>query len=331
MIIDVHAHALHEPFIAEMAGDPGFPMPFEKIEGGGYRIAGYGPMDPLVYDLEGRVKSLESRGVDLQLISPPPKVISNVDAAADAALARKINDSTARLIEEGGSRLAGLAVPPVGEPAKCAEEVRRAAGEHGFKGTVIGTTAAGRVMDDPAFDPMWAAFEELGLLVFMHPTSGPHRERIEEYTIRTLVYWPTETAICVSRLIFAGLFERRPGVNLVLSHGGGTLPFLRGRLNLVYNAPEYEANEDCRKNISKPPGDYFDQIFFDTCVGSPESTKFLVDLLGAERVMFGTDFPYEIGDPEGKHALPAIDALPGGDREKIMGGNAAAVLDKVRG
>ena len=81
MIIDVHAHALHESFIAEMAGVPSFPMPFEKMKGGGYRIAGYGPMDPLVYDIAGRVKSLESRGVDLQLIGPPPKVISNEAAA----------------------------------------------------------------------------------------------------------------------------------------------------------------------------------------------------------------------------------------------------------
>jgi aminocarboxymuconate-semialdehyde decarboxylase len=176
---------------------------------------------------------------------------------------------------------------------------------------------------------MWATLEDMGLLVFMHSTTAVSRDALSEYTLNTVVGWPTETSICVARLIFSGTLERHPRLNLVLSHGGGTLPYLRGRLNLAYHAPHYEANPACRTNISKPPGDYFDQLYFDTVVASPDSLRFLLDLVGPDRVMFGSDFPFEIGDAEGFFSLPVIDTLPADQRDRVLSGNAGAILEKV--
>ncbi|HJM42593.1 MAG TPA: amidohydrolase family protein, partial [Nitrospinota bacterium] len=105
-----------------------------------------------------------------------------------------------------------------------------------------------------------------------------------------------------------------------------TLAFLNGRLNLGYFAPKHEFNPDCQKYIPKPPGEYIKQLYFDSLVSSGESLRFLVDLVGADRVMFGTDFPFEVGDPEGRATLPAIQQMPEADREKILSGNAAALL-----
>jgi aminocarboxymuconate-semialdehyde decarboxylase len=141
-----------------------------------------------------------------------------------------------------------------------------------------------------------------------------------------LVGWPSETALCVARLIFAGVFERHPGLRLVLAHGGGTLAMLAGRLDLAYEAPRYEANPDCRRHISRPPSSYLKQIYYDTVVAHPAALRYLVDLVGAEQVVFGSDFPFEIGDPLGAKALPAIAQFPDVVAEAILHGNASRIL-----
>jgi aminocarboxymuconate-semialdehyde decarboxylase len=122
------------------------------------------------------------------------------------------------------------------------------------------------------------------------------------------------------------VLERHPGLKLILSHGGGNLVFLRGRLDSAYHAEGWEANPYYRKNISRPPSEYLDRLYYDTCALSVESNRFVVDTMGADRVMFGSDYPFDIGDPEGKRAVPMIDSLPAAEREKIYRGNAYAAL-----
>ena len=133
--------------------------------------------------------------------------------------------------------------------------------------------------------------------------------------LNTVIAWPTEVTIAATRLIFSGVMERHPGLQLVLSHGGGTLPFLAGRLDLAYHAPKHEANPACRAHISKPPSQYLRQFYYDTVVASAASLRLLIDLVGAERVMFGTDFPYEIGDADGAIARPVIEQLSPNQRQ----------------
>jgi aminocarboxymuconate-semialdehyde decarboxylase len=131
-------------------------------------------------------------------------------------------------------------------------------------------------------------------------------------------------------MIFAGFFERFPRIKLLLAHGGGPILFLKGRLNSAYEARGAEGDAYFTSKLTKPPGDYLSQLYFDTCSQSPESVEFTVKVAGPDRVMFGTDFPFEIGDAEGKRAMPALEALPEGARQKILHDNAAAVLDGVR-
>jgi len=316
MIIDVHAHALRRESLIEFG--------FKSIGNDEFTFPdwNYGPLDKLIYDLEGRLESLRKRGIHLQLVGPPPRLVSN----QDIEYSRLLNKSTARLVEESGGRLGGLAVLALKEPGKASDELRRTVNEYGFRGVTIGSSVAGKVLDSSQFEPLFAMIEKLGLLLFMHSAPGASNEALNDYTLRTLVGYPFETTLAVSRLIFAGVLERHPELKLVLSHGGGTLPYLQGRLNQGYFAPKYEYNPSCHSNISKPPGEYFHQLYFDTCVLSPKSLHFLVEMVGSDRVMFGTDFPFEIGDAEGVLAIPAIKEMNGEDQKKIMGGNAAEVL-----
>ena len=148
MIIDVHAHGLHEQFIRHMAAKPGDGMDVEVAGDGRYRTP-QGELERLVYDVAGRVESLERRGVALQLLSPPPGLISNPQWAANAEFARLLNGSTAKLVAEAGGRLAGLAAVALGEPDRAADELRRAVDTYGFPGAAITTTAAGRPQAAP--------------------------------------------------------------------------------------------------------------------------------------------------------------------------------------
>ena len=126
------------------------------------------------------------------------------------------------------------------------------------------------------------------------------------------------------------IFDRHPRLKLLLAHGGGNLIFLKGRLNSAYEAEGWEADPYYRKNVSKAPGDYFRQIYFDTCALSPESVAFTIQVAGADRVMFGTDYPFDIGDPEAKRAMPALDRLAEEAKRKVFHENAKALLNPGR-
>jgi aminocarboxymuconate-semialdehyde decarboxylase len=323
MIIDVHAHALTREFLIELAREKVFGI---ETKGDGFGFGGYGPLDPLLYDVEGAAKSLVARDITLQLVSPPPRIVSHAGWGADRAFARRLNKQTADFVKQAGARHGGLAVPALTEPEFAVAEISRALDEDGLTGVALPTSAAGRPLDDGAFEPLFAECARRGVIVFMHPTTGVERPAFGQYTMLQLVGWPSETALCVSRLIFAGVFERHPGLKLVLAHGGGTLAMLAGRIDLAYEASTYEANPDCRKHISRPPSSYLDQIFFDTVVAHPAALRYLIDLVGHRQIVFGSDFPFEIGDPLGAKALPAIAALPENVAADILYNNAAHIL-----
>jgi len=328
MLIDVHAHGFSEAFVRRMADTPGLGFPLQATGPRSYHLPNYGTFDPLLYDLDARLESLKRRGVTLQLISPSPSIISNGPKVVSLEETRQLNASTAWMVANGEGRLAGLAVPALGDPGIAADELRRAVEEHGLAGVVLSTSAGPLALDNPVFEPLFAAIESLDLLVFMHSTSSALSATQTEYTLRTLVAWPTETTIAVTRLIFAGVFERHPRLKLVLSHGGGTLANLAGRLDLGWSAPKYEANEACRANITRAPSTYLKSLYYDTVVADSGVLQFIIEAYGSDHVLFGTDFPYEIGDAEGALALPTLAGLPDADRTKILSGNALRLLGK---
>ena len=324
MRFDVHTHACSEALLDRWTRDGVHGL---SREGDQVRHS-YGALEPQVYRQEERFQRMAEIGVDVQLISPVPNFTSWEGGAADAELARELNRSTAECVSESGGRFQGLATLTLGEPGGAVEELKRALDEHGFVGAFIATYAGDRPLDDPSLEPLFAALGRLEMPVFMHPMSAEPTPRWARYTLTTAINWPNETTLAISRLIFAGTLERNPGLNLVLAHGGGTLPFLRGRLDLAYEAPKYEHNPDCRANISKRPSEYLDQLYYDTAVASPESLHFLIDLVGAGRVIFGTDDPFEIADTGGKMALPALQERDEGEREQILGGTLERLLGR---
>ena len=329
MIVDIHAHVLGPDFMAELARDRTFGIELMD-DNATYFVPGYGPFDPPIYRFEDRLAGLAERGVDVQLVSPVPTLIAWPGGAADVEWARRLNRSTAESVARSEGRFKGLATPCLGEPEKTVAELERALDEHGFAGVQIGTYGGDRPLDDPSLDPLYDCIERHRLIAFMHPTSAERLDRWSDYTLETVLAWPNETTLAVVRMIYGGVFERHPRLRLALAHGGGNLAFMRGRIDLGYHAPEYERNPDCRRNISRPPGTYYDQLFFDTAVGAPEALDFLIDTVGPGRVVYGSDEPFEIADPIGAMAMPTVRARGSQVADAILGGNLAAILAAQR-
>ncbi len=334
MIIDTHAHALDVEFLEGLCRKPAFGLSAERRADGRFWVKRGDnqphSLDENLSDVPKRIESLKRRNVELQLIGPPPGYVAWPGGAAGVDFARALNEHGARIASEGQGRIELMAALALAEPARCAYELERAVDLYGARSALLPATAGGRPLDGPEFDPLFTVAEKLGLLLFMHPVSAEPPTRFPLYGVQVLVQWPFETTLAVTRMIFEGVFDRHPGLQLLLAHGGGNLIFLKGRLNSAYDATGWEADPYYRKNVSKAPGEYYQQIFFDTCSLSPESVEFTIKIAGADRVMFGTDYPFDIGDPEAKRALPALERLPDEPRKKIYRENAVAVLAAAR-
>lgn len=328
MIVDVHSHAMDEQMLLTLAEDEsyGFTSVIRRDSDGGYTWLPYGKIDSPLYELPVRLASLRQRGIDRQLVGMWPPFLSGPAAGASVAFSRLANECLHRVVNASGGVLSGLAVIAFGDPDKMTYELERAVDKHGFVGVMLGTSIHGQPLDAEPFASIFSTIEKLGLLIFMHSSGGFDRAALRDYSMRVLVGFPGETSLAVGRLIFSGILERHPRLKLVLSHGGGTLPYLRGRLDLGYNAQTYERNDQCTRNITRPPSSYLRQIYFDTLVADADVLDFLVRSYGADHVLLGTDYPFEIGDPEAKHALPAIDRMSAHDQSLILGGNAMTLL-----
>lgn len=322
--IDVHAHALPRTLLRKLAATGSALFPVSEV-GGAFFVQGYGKLDLMLYDLDARIKSLQRRNVLLQLVAPPPPLWSRPGWAARVDDARLLNAGTSEVVRAADGRVAGLAVLPLAEPRAVVSELRQFLGTGDFQGVALPTTVAGEPLDREDFDDLFAYLSETQTLAFMHSVSSDARPLLRDYTLRTVIGWPCETAIAVSRLVFAGIFGRWP-FPLVLSHGGGVLPYLAGRIDLAWSAPEYEHNPACSRNINRAPSTYLRELYYDTVVASPQSLRFLLDWAGDDYVVFGSDFPYEIGDAEGKLAAGALDELAAAPRQRIYRETLAGLL-----
>lgn len=330
MTIDVHAHALSERFLRSLETSPVAGLSSVSDGAGGFAIrrAGVtvGTLDPNLHDLPRRLESLRRRGVTRQLFGPSPGFLAWPDGAATVELTRALHAQSLEIAAESGGLMEPMAVPALGEPDRAAAELERAVGEHGFRAVMLASSAGPRPLDDPDFDGLFATFERLGLLVFMHPTSGFPTDRFGINGMNVLLGWPFETTLSVTRLLFSGVLRRHPGLKLVLAHGGGNLVFLRGRLDAAFEATGWERHPYFSDRIDAPPTTYLDRLYYDTCTLSPDSTRFLVETVGADRVVFGSDYPFDVGDPEGARAMPYLDTLAQDVRDTVLRGNAARLL-----
>ena len=274
---------------------------------------------PQLTSVQRRLADLDAMGVDAQIVGPMPMHRYWAEPGLAVRLTRAINEAVAAHCAEGRGRLHGLGTLPLQHPAIAARELEHAVRALGLKGVSVSTNVDGRELADPAFDPVWAAAAALGAVVFIHPwgcTLGP---RLRAQFLGNTFGQPAETALALSHLIFGGTLDRHPGLRLLAAHGGGFLPAYTGRSDHAWRE-----RPDAR-GCAHPPSDYLRKIWYDALVYTPLALRHLVDVVGSDRVMLGTDYPFDMGvtDPV-ERAVAA--GLPAADLAAIVTGNAAVLF-----
>jgi aminocarboxymuconate-semialdehyde decarboxylase len=267
------------------------------------------------------LEGLSKRKLDAAAMGPPPEMFCYwAHPAVGERIARTINDGMASLVRAHPDRLLGLATLPMQDGARAARELARAVGELGLRGAEICTHVNGMDLDDPSLDPVWATAERLGVPFFLHPQNSGDIRRLEDLHLWNLVGFPTETALTVARLILGGVFERHPGLKVILAHGGGYFPYQIGRLD-----HGYAVRPELAQRLPRRPSDYLGSIYCDSLIHSDVSLRFLLDRMGDEHVVVGSDYPYNMGNPAPVDAIRGLGL--GREREaRVLGKNLERLL-----
>ena len=300
--IDVHTHILPER-LPDLG--PGF-VRIERAAPDRARLtidgALFREIDRNCWDATTRIAECDAGGVDVQVLSTVPVMFSYwAEARRALELARRLNDHLAELQAARPQRFVGLGTLPMQDPGLAVKELERCIGELGLAGIEIGSNVNGANLDDPRVFSILEAARELGAAVFVHPWEVVGRERMPRYWLPWLVGMPAETSLAICSLIFGGVLERLPNLRIAFAHGGGAFPGTFGRI-----AHGFEARPDLvAAGNPVPPREYLGRIYLDSLVHDPLMLRYLVDLMGAERIALGSDYPFPLGE---RHPGESIDA-----------------------
>ncbi|MDX3612083.1 amidohydrolase family protein [Streptomyces europaeiscabiei] len=324
--VDVHAHVLLPEVEALVADHPGLAeaRALDARRNGPAALAVNGPMVrerlPKLTDVTVRLAAMDARGVDVQLVSPSP---SHYHYWADEETAEKVyrlaGEATAAYCAQAPDRLHGLGLAPLQHPDQAVRALEHAL-EQGLLGVEISSHAPGRELSDSAYEPFWARAAATGAVLFLHPFGCTLDGRLDRWYLSNTVGQPTENAVALSHLIFSGVLDRHPGLKLIAAHGGGYLPTHIGRSDHAWTA-----RSDAGAGCARLPSSYLKRLYFDSLVHDPYVLGELIRVAGADRVLLGSDFPFDMGTEDPVGALRAA-RLPDADFHAVRGGNAAVLL-----
>jgi len=323
MIIDSHAHIIVPEILREAAPSEEWRprVTWENgrqfIEYNGKRIGS--AAREFVSPVQIMAEMVKA-GVDGVLLCPWVSLVRYDASPAESLDACRIqNDAIAALAAGDPRRIAGLGMVPLQDVQLAIRELERLL-KLGLKGVEIGTHVNGTYPGDARFLPFWEACQALDVFVFIHPVEGGGRAELRDYYMWNVIGNPLETSVAAGHLILSGTVEKYPRLKILLAHGGGALPVLRGRLDRGF-----AVRPEINKVITKPPSEYLKQFYFDSITHDPLILKQLVDFVGAQRVLLGSDYPFDMGNDNPVELVRAAN-LGGEAQAAILGGNAARLL-----
>src|SRR5580765_3723488 len=274
------------------------------------------------YDPGARIKALDEMRIDMQAISPSPILLFYWEEPAVAAhFSRKQNAAIQAVVQKHPDRFVGFGSVPlqsVVDSIAIAEEAK----SMGLKGLEIGNAVGDKPLDDPVFEPFFEAAQKLELLLFVHPLEGGlDRDDPLAPVLGNVLQFTFRTTLMIERMILQGMFEKYPNLRLCLSHGGGLLPFNIWRLD-----HSYSLRPELKKTAPHKPSEYLKKLYFDTIVHSAIALQYLVNVVSADRIVVGTDYPMGMGEFDTIAKVMQL-KVSEFDRELILGGNAARALN----
>ena len=320
--VDIHAHYFPESYL-NLFNQEGrkFGAEYHKTdENFTYKTPlGAGTQALKFIDLKLRIADMDQQGVAVQAMSLTSPMVYWGDEDLDHKLATAWNDATSAAHQAYPARLIGFCTLPMLYPDRALDELNRASRLPGIRGVYMGTNINNKDLDDPLFEPIWARVEELGLPVFLHPLQTVGGKRLRPFYLSNLLGNPFDGTVAASHLIFGGVLDRHPKLVICLPHGGGVLPILIGRID-----HGWRVRAEC-KHLSKAPSTYLDRFYYDTIVHSKPIMEFVIKEVGAERIMVGSDYCFDMGYERPVGFLDEID-LTSSELRMIMAGTAARLL-----
>jgi aminocarboxymuconate-semialdehyde decarboxylase len=326
--IDIHCHYLNRDVAAKVAHlNPAQYEPSVKFANALTREVNVKQMKdcaPMLSEVEVRLKHMDRMGIDIQAVSPAPnQTYYWTDPGLGAQLARAVNERIAEIVAKWPDRFVGLGTIPLQDAGLAVAELEFLIRKLGLKGVEINPNVNGMDLTDArlSLEKFFAKAQDLNALIFMHPIGYTQGERLMDHYFNNVIGNPLETTVAASHLIFDGVMERHPKLKVVLPHAGGYLAHYWARMDHAYRA-----RPDCRVSIKKKPSTYLEKFYFDTITFDPGMLKHLIERFGADHVLLGTDYPYDMGVEDPVGFINRVEGLSAVKKNQIMGGNAARLL-----
>ena len=275
---------------------------------------------PKLMGIDVRIQDMDRMGVDIQAVSPAPyHYFYFTEPALGAELAREVNEGIANVVSLHPDRFVGIGSVPLQNAELAVRELEYCVKKLGLKGVEINTNVNGLNLTDPrlGLEKFFAKANELGIVIFMHPLGFTQGERLSNHYFNNVIGNPLETTVAVSHLIFDGVVARYPKIKFIAAHGGGFIAHYWARMDHAWRA-----RPDTRTVIKKKPSSYLEKFYFDSITFDPRMLKQLIDRYGADHVLLGTDYPYDMGEDDPRGLIACVPKLSAADRRLIEGGNA---------
>jgi aminocarboxymuconate-semialdehyde decarboxylase len=319
--IDLHAHVIPPELVGDAAWQP------RVWRDGAQQVVALGGREIRSgvrewVDLDRVLADQDAAGTDMIVLSPLVLLLGyDADPADGLARARRQNEGLSRMVAARPERVGALGTVPLQDPALAADALRELMADGVLAGVEVSASVRGAYLGDDAFEPFWAAAEETGALVFVHPTTrGFDAPVFDQHYLWNAVGNPLETTVTAAHLVMTGTLERHPGLRVLLAHGGGAILALRGRLRHAHSF-----QPQARSRLREDPEASLRRFFYDTVVHDPALLRALVETVGADRVVLGSDHPFDMGDLRPADTVRAAGLAPG-DEAAVLAGNAAALL-----
>lgn len=328
LVIDLHCHYLNPRVNAKTAhlnaGQHDPTVIFANELTRATNVKQMSTRAPKLMGVKERLRDMDKMGVDMQAICPAPyHFFYFTDPGHGAELAREVNEGIAELVGDTPERFVGLGSVPLQNVELAVQELNHAVKNLGLRGVEICTNVNGKNLTDPSLglEPFFARCEELGVLIFMHPLGYTQADRLTNHYFNNVIGNPLDSTVAVSHLIFDGVMARHPKLKVLVAHGGGFIAHYWARMDHAWRA-----RVDTRTVIKRKPSSYLKKFYFDTITHDPVMLGHLIEQYGADHVVLGTDYPYDMADDDPLGTLAQVKRLPKAARDLVAGGNAARLL-----
>jgi len=328
--IDIHTHHYPEAYFQKIRDTAGTDFSFGQDPAGRtiikYRGARFFGIQPAMTDVQKRLADMDRVGIDVAVISLSTPNVFFADERVQPEVARMVNDAYAKLQTEQPRRFLTFASIPMDAPEAALKELHRAIHELRMNGVILLSNIRGRALTAPVYRPFFEEANRMRLAILLHPMLPANADQFQEYVLGPIVGFPFDTTLAVARMCYDGLLKDFPDIRWIICHAGGAIPWLLERLD-----NGYRDFAETKVKLDQLPSVYLKRLYYDTVTFSPHTLNMLRDLVGAEHMLMGSDYPHLLGSID--RAVTSIEGLqiPAVEKQRVLGGTALSVLTNVPG